>query len=63
VKKNSLGEHLRILRFTRNLTQQEVAEALNMKVRTLSRIENGVGNPRRETLQKLADFYGVTLED
>ncbi|TCN21223.1 helix-turn-helix protein [Mesobacillus foraminis] len=52
-----------MLRFMKNLTQKEVADALNMKVATISRIENNIGDHRMTTIKKLVDFYGVTLEE
>ncbi|WP_257535873.1 helix-turn-helix domain-containing protein [Mesobacillus foraminis] len=60
---NNIGNKLRMLRFMKNLTQKEVADALNMKVATISRIENNIGEHRMSTIKKLVDFFGVTLEE
>jgi transcriptional regulator with XRE-family HTH domain len=57
-----LGTNLRRLRHQRDLTQAEVAEAVHVSRSTLAGIENGKDHPGRETLQRLAKFYGVTMD-
>lgn len=42
------------------LTQQEVADKLGVSQAALSQIEAFDSKPRQQTLQKLADIYGVT---
>jgi transcriptional regulator with XRE-family HTH domain len=59
----SLGTQLRIERFKRNMSQEKVCEELNMTTRTLGNIENGKGNPRQSTLNKLIDFYELDPEE
>lgn len=56
------GYNLRMLRFMKNLTQIQVAEAIGVKVDTFRRYENNkVEKPLLSVLNKLADFYGVPL--
>ena len=50
------------LRKQNNKTQQEIAEFLNMTQVTYGRYELGVHEPTLETLCKLADYYGVTVD-
>lgn len=57
----SLGAILRMERFKRNLTQEQVCEALQLKVSTLSRIENNK-SVRGKTIKRLMDFYKLTDE-
>jgi transcriptional regulator with XRE-family HTH domain len=59
----SLGARLRLERFKRNMSQEQVCEKLNMTVRTLGNIENDKGNHRKSTLKRLTDFYGVDPEE
>ncbi len=55
---DTFGAIMRMERFKRNLTQQEVCEALRMKVSTLSRIENNK-SVREATIKRLIDFYEI----
>jgi len=57
----SLGAILRMGRFKRNLTQQEVCETIQMQLSTLSRIENNK-SVRRKTIKKIMEYYGLTEE-
>jgi transcriptional regulator with XRE-family HTH domain len=58
----SLGTRLRLERFKRNMSQEQVCEKLNMTVRTLGNIENDKGNHRKSTLKRLTDFYEMDPE-
>ncbi|MCM3393209.1 helix-turn-helix transcriptional regulator [Cytobacillus oceanisediminis] len=59
----SLGGNLRIQRFKKNLTQEEVAKAIGTSHSMIGRYERNKTRPRRGTLQKLADFYGVSVNE
>ena len=50
------------LRKDKNLTQEQVANYLNMSQSTYQHYENLRAEPSIETLCKLADFYGVSLD-
>lgn len=50
------------LRTARDLTQQEVADALELKVNTYRNYENDDREPSSMTLLKIARFFGVTLD-
>lgn len=43
-------------------TQEELAKLLNLSQKTYSNYENGNSEPNIETLCKIADFYGVSLD-
>lgn len=58
-----IGTNLRILRMKRNLTQQEVAEFLVLYYQTISSWENNKNCPRSDHLEKLANFYGVKVDE
>ena len=53
---------LKELRKQRKLNQQAVADVLNCTQAVYSRYESGGREPPLEALIKLADFYGVTLD-
>lgn len=57
------GANLKLLRLINNLTQQEVANATGLNCGTISGAERNENNPQRKSLLKLAEFYGLTLED
>jgi len=52
----SLGAILRIERYKRNLTQEQVCKDLQMKVSTLSRIENNK-SVRGASIKRLINYY------
>ena len=54
-----LGDQLRAIRRTRNLTQKEVAERAGISQPALSRIELSGGVPDIETLRRLGNAMGV----
>ena len=50
------------LRKKNNKTQHEIAEFLNTTQTTYSKYELGVHEPSIDTLCKLADYYGVSID-
>ncbi|MCB2505643.1 helix-turn-helix domain-containing protein, partial [Listeria monocytogenes] len=54
------GDRLRSLRESKNLTQQKVADDLNIKRENLSNYDRNNREPDYEMLKKLADYYGVS---
>lgn len=50
------------LRKQKKLTQDEVAKFLNMSQSAYQHYENNRAEPNIDTLCKLADFYGVSLD-
>ncbi len=44
----------------RDIGQKEVAEAVGASEPSVSRWEAGIGVPRDATIQRLADYFGVT---
>lgn len=53
---------LKELRARRKLRQQDVADAINCSQAVYSRYENGEREPSKDTLNRLADFYGVSVD-
>ena len=58
----SIAQRLRTLREQRKVTQVEVAVAVDVDRSTISKFERGGDVPGRETLRKLARYYGVGLD-
>ena len=57
----SIGLKLKELREKRNLRQQEVADAIGVSVSMISMYEGNKKNPGRDTLVKLAIFFGLDI--
>ncbi|MBE5778913.1 MAG: helix-turn-helix transcriptional regulator [Clostridiales bacterium] len=57
-----MSNHLRTLRKDRGLAQTEVEKHTGIAQALLSKYENGLRLPPAESLIKLADFYGVSVD-
>lgn len=55
-------EKLKVLRKNKGLKQQEIADILGVKRNTYSDWENGKSKPNYEKLEKIADFFSVSLD-
>ena len=56
------GKNLKKLRRERDLTQDELAQALNLSVQAISRYETGAAYPDIEMLPVMAGFFGTTVD-
>lgn len=56
------GERLKKLRNEKGISQQEFADRLKINRSTYARYELGKTQPDFETLQKIADYYSVTID-
>lgn len=56
------SERLKSLRIEAKLTQAEVAEKVGVSQPQYARWEAGKRKPTSETLQKFADFFGVSMD-
>ena len=57
------GEKLQDLRKARNLTQEELAEALYVSRTAISKWESGRGYPSIDSLKEISCFFDVTIDD
>lgn len=57
-----LSQNLYTLRKQRKLSREAVARALEMSAMTYQRYEKNLRDPTAPVLVKLAEFYGVTLD-
>lgn len=61
---NKIAENLKKLRAERGLSLEKVARLADLSLNTIVKIENGVNtNPTIETVKKIADALGVSLDD
>ena len=58
-----IGSFLRELRTEKGLTQEQLAEKLNVSGRTVSRWENGNNMPDLSIIVELADFYDIDIRE
>lgn len=57
----SLGDAVRLMRLAVGMTQVQYAKMVHIDMRVLADIEKGEGNPRLDTLEKLAKPYGLQI--
>lgn len=58
----TFGQRLRFLREQRGLKQIELAEKIGLRNHTISNYERGERAPSPESLEALANFFGVTTD-
>ena len=58
-----LGENIKNLRKKNGLTQQSFAEALGISFQAVSNWERGIAPPDLENLLRIADVFGVMVDD
>jgi putative transcriptional regulator len=54
---------LKVLRAKKDITQEELAEIVNVSRQTINAIETGKYNPSLELAFKLADCFDCKIED
>lgn len=57
-----MKNNIKILRENRNLTQKDCADIFGVTLRAWQTYEQGVSDPKYETLCKIADYFGVTID-
>ncbi len=60
--KNTIGRKVKYLRIENNLTQEKLAEKINMSREHISCIERGKNLASTETLYYLAKFFNVDIK-
>ena len=58
-----LGKNLKKHRREKDMTQDELAQALSLSVQAISRYETGAAYPDIEMLPVIAGFFGTTVDD
>lgn len=60
--KTKLGKRIKYLRKSQNLTQEKLAEMINMDITSLSKIETGRNFPQPDTLVKICKALNVEIK-
>ena len=60
-KELPIGRAVKILRAFNGVTQKETAKGTDLSQAYLCEIEGGLKDPSIDTLQKLADYFNLTL--
>ncbi len=61
--KKSFGKRVKIFRLKNNLSQEELAEKIDIAVNNMGKIERGESFVTAVTLEKLANVLGVKVQD
>lgn len=59
----SMGEIIAVLRRERGMTQKELADRLNITDKAISKWERGLALPDTAAIPKLAEIFGVSVEE
>lgn len=57
-----IGKFIKGRRSVLRLQQADLAELSNVSLRTIIQIENGVGNPSIDTLNKIGEVLGYEIQ-
>lgn len=58
-----INDEIKRLRLQRHLTQDNLAEAFGVSQSTIAAWENGTRKPTIDCIPKIAEFFGVTVDD
>lgn len=61
-KSFQIGERIRECRKLKSMSQSELAEAIGVSDNTISNMETGNNNVKLENIEKVADFFIVSLD-
>ena len=63
IDKSSIGKIIKALRMSKRLTQEELAEKIDISKNYLSKVERGLSVLNAEAFLKMADVLEFSLED
>ena len=58
----TFAERIRALRKQSDMTQEEVADRLNVTKQTISQYERGLRRPDMESLEEISEFFNVSTD-
>ena len=61
--RNEIGRKIKSLRLDKNISQEKLAENVNMSREHISCIERGKNMPTIETLYNMANFFEINIKD
>ena len=59
----TLGEKISDLRKRKGISQEKLAELLDISRQAVTKWESGKGNPDTENLIRLSEIFGVSLDE
>lgn len=60
---NKYAQNLKNERIAHNLSQEKLAKIIGITQAQISYYENGTNEPSISICEKLADFYGITIDE
>lgn len=63
INKDLIGKTIKKARISNNMTQEELAECVEISANYLSKIERGLNIPSADIFLKIAEKIGLTMED
>ncbi len=61
--RNDIGKKIKNLRLDKNLSQEKLAECVNLSREHISCLERGKNSVNLETLYNLAKFFEISIKD
>ena len=58
-----LGEKIKTYRESKKMTQKDIAEILEVEPGTISKYESGMIEPNIESIKRLAETFGITIDE
>ena len=58
-----LGEKIKAYRESKKMTQKDIAEILEVEPGTISKYESGMIEPNIESIKRLAETFGITIDE
>lgn len=58
-----LGERIKELRLEHNMSQEDLAEILDVSRQSISKYENGTSDPSLDKIHMIVDFFRITYDD
>lgn len=58
-----LGEKIKSYRESKKMTQKDIAEILEVEPGTISKYESGIIEPNIESIKRLAETFGITIDE
>ena len=62
MKEVNIAKHIAVLRKQRGITQEQLADALNISPQAVSKWETNTSQPDTQTLPLIADYFGVGID-
>ncbi len=63
MNQEKIGKFIARLRKEKNLTQEQLAEQLNISNRAVSKWERGINLPDASLMMKISDIFGITINE